>query len=164
MSSMSPNSFSANSKKIRRFNNGRRLSMFAYLLFFILPISGSIFWYIQNRDQPEILSIPVQVASFRGDRPDGGGRQNLIPSNAVAVIESIENGGIVSAKHLVNGIDQTIISSGSTMSFDRDSWKSIDTTSGTVGAYVSTRGRVYNIQAKMSLIEGSWKISSFIVE
>jgi hypothetical protein len=164
MNSMPPSGFSANSKKIRRFNSIHRFNVFAYTVLFILPVAGGIFWYTQNRAQPEILSIPVQIAGFRGSNTNDLSSRDTMPEAVEAMIVSIERSGVSAPNHLAGGIDPTIITSGSTVSFDRKSWKSRGIDSGTIQAYVSTSGKVYNGMAILRLANGAWRISSFSVD
>lgn len=87
-----------------------------------------------------------------------------MPSGVTAAINSIEANGIKSSPYIASSLDTSNLPDGTTIRFDRSSWSSFSSESGSVKAIATIYGQNYPGSVTFSLSGGSWKASGYSLE
>lgn len=102
----------------------------------------------------------VPSGSTSNSASDLGG----LPAGVTTAVNSIESSGIKGNPYVASSIDTTMLPEGTTVSFNRSSWNSSESGSGTMAASLSASGQVFNGVITFSSIGGSWKATGYSIQ
>lgn len=175
--------YSANSQSLKRFQRHQKVRFLLILVIIGIPlaIGAAAYRYYQQAINPNQAKVqPAQQSVGTGQAPEAisvdtanptvsdslaapNSPASSIPPQVEAGLASIEANGLKGNPYVASNIDTSQIPTGTKFTFDRASWLTLNSNSGTINANVSVLSTNRAGSVTFAIVGDSWKVTGYSI-